>query len=97
MARTKFATLEAMIVISTAGYFDVYPSGDRVANVEARLSRDHRPARPRRPDRQPARRFGPNSIALRVAVASWSSEHGAAAVRGELGAGRNGKQVVPAA
>jgi hypothetical protein len=96
MARTKFATIEAMIVISTAGYFDVYPSGDRVANSKPAyrgtidlLDRDVRTG-----NRLTVR---PDSIALRVAVASWSSEHGAAAVRGDLGAGRNGKQVVPAA
>lgn len=96
MARTKFATLEAMIVVSTAGYFDVYPSGDRVASSKPAyrgtidlLDRDVRTG-----NRLTVR---PDSIALRVAVASWSSEHGAAAVRGELGAGRNGKQVVPAA
>jgi hypothetical protein len=96
MARTKFATPEAMIVISTAGYFDVYPSGDRVANSKPAyrgtidlLDRDVRTG-----NRLTVR---PDSIALRVAVASWSSEHGAAAVRGDLGAGRNGKQIVPTA
>jgi hypothetical protein len=95
MARTKFATPEALIVISTDGYFDVYPSGERVANSRPayrgtidQLDRDVRAG-----NRLTVR---PDSIALRVAVASWSSEHGAAAVRGDLGAGRNGKQVVPA-
>jgi hypothetical protein len=96
MARTKFITPEALIVISTDGYFDVYPSGERVANAKPAyrgtidlLERDVRAG-----NRLTVR---PDSIALRVAVATWSSEHGAAAVRGELGAGRDGKQIVPAA
>lgn len=96
MARTKFATPEALIVISTDGYFDVHPSGQLLANVTPAfrgtidlLDRDVRTG-----NRLTVR---PDSIALRVAVAAWSSEHGAAAVRGDLGAGRNGKQVVPAA
>ena len=96
MARTPFTTPEAQIVVSTDGYFDVYPSGARPANSRPafrgtidQLDRDVRAG-----NRLTVR---PDSIALRVAVASWSSEHGAAAVRGELGAGRNGKQVIPAA
>ncbi len=96
MARTKFATPEALIVVSTDGYFDVYPSGKRVANSRPAyrgtidlLDRDVRTG-----NRLTVR---PDSVALRVAVASWSSEHGTAAVRGDLGAGRDGKQVAPAA
>jgi len=96
MARTKFATPEALIVVSTDGYFDVYPSGERVADAKPayrgtidQLDRDVRAG-----NRLTVR---PDSIALRVAVASWSSDHGAAAVRGDLGTGRGGKQVVPAA
>ena len=96
MARTKFATPEALIVISTDGYFDVYPSGERVVNAKPayrgtidQLDRDVRAG-----NRLTVR---PDSIALRVAVASWSSDHGAAAVRGDLGAGRGGKQVAPTA
>lgn len=96
MARTKFTTPEARIVVSTDGYFDVYPSGERLAGARPAyrgtidlLDRDVRTG-----NRLTVR---PDSIALRVAVASWSSDHGAAAVRGELGAGRDGKQVVPSA
>ena len=33
MARTKFVTPEALIVISTDGYFDVFPLGARVPNA----------------------------------------------------------------
>jgi hypothetical protein len=96
MARTKFTTPEALIVVSTDGYFDVYPSGRLLANVTPAyrgtidlLDRDVRAG-----NRLTVR---PDSIALRVAVASWSSEHGTAAVRGDLGRGRDGKQVVPVA
>ena len=96
MARTKFTTPEALIVISTDGYFDVYPSGRLLANVSPAyrgtidlLDRDVRTG-----NRLTVR---PDSIALRVAVASWSSARGAAAVRGDLGRGRAGTQVVPVA
>ena len=36
----------------------------------------------------------PGSPALAVAVSAWSDEHGAAAVRGDLGAGRDGNEIV---
>jgi hypothetical protein len=96
MARTKFATPEAMIVISTAGYFDVYPSGERVATSRPafRGTIDLLDREIRTGNRLTVR---PDSIALRVAVGTWSSEHGAAAVRGDLGKGRDGKQILPAA
>jgi len=95
MARTKFVTPEALIVISTDGYFDVFPLGARVPNARPayRGTVDLLDREVRAGDRLTVR---PDSIALRVAVASWSSEHGAAAARGEMGAGRNGKQVTPA-
>jgi hypothetical protein len=95
MARTKFVTPEALIVISTDGYFDVFPLGARVPNARPayRGTVDLLDREVRAGDRLTVR---PDSIALRVAVASWSSEHGAAALRGEMGAGRNGKQVTPA-
>jgi len=35
----------------------------------------------------------PDSVALDAAVAVWSRNHGAAAVRGDLGLGRNGSTV----
>jgi hypothetical protein len=96
MSRTTLITPEAQIVVSTDGYFDVYPSGKRLAGAKPvyrgtldLLDRDVRLG-----NRLTVR---PDSIALREAVASWSSEHGAAAVRGDLGAGRDGKQVVPPA
>ena len=96
MARTKFTTPEGLVVVSTDGYFDVYPSGVRPASDRPayRGTIDLLDREVRLGNRLTVR---PDSIALRVAVASWSSEHGAAAVRGELGAGRDGHQVVPTA
>ena len=96
MARTTFDTPEALIVISTDGYFDVYPLGGRAANSRPayRGTIDMLDREVRLGDRLTVR---PDSIALRVAVASWSSEHGAAAIRGDLGGGRDGKTLAPAA
>jgi hypothetical protein len=94
MSRTTFSLPETSIVVSTDGYFDVYPTGDR--------SNGDRPAYRGRlselgtgirgiDDRLAVR---PSSTALATAVAAWSSEHGATAVRGELGKGRDGNEVV---
>jgi hypothetical protein len=35
----------------------------------------------------------PGSVALADAITTWSTAHGAAAVRGEMGRGRDGNQV----
>jgi hypothetical protein len=90
MARTPFSPAEANIVVSSDGYFDVYPSisrsdGDkpayrgRIAELGAGMrSVDDRLA------------VRPGSVALADAVTAWSAVHGAAAVRGELGRGRDG-------
>jgi hypothetical protein len=92
MARTPFASPEARIVVSSDGFFDVYPSsvrenGDKPAyrGVLAELGAGIRGG----DDRLAVR---PGSVALAEAVTAWSSEHGAAAVRGELGKGRDGNQ-----
>jgi hypothetical protein len=78
-------------VVSTDGYFDVYPSsgrsdGDRPSyrGHLAELGTGIRGA----DDRLAVR---PGSVALANAVTAWSAVHGAAAVRGELGGGRDGK------
>ena len=92
MARTSFSPAEAIIVVSTDGYFDVYPSttrsdGDRPAyrGVLAELGAGIRGA----DDRLAVR---PGSAALSRAITAWSTAHGSAAVRGELGRGRDGTQ-----
>ena len=74
------------------GYFDVYPSttrsnGDKPAyrGQLAELGAGIRGG----DDRLAVR---PGSIILNDAVNAWSALHGAAAVRGELGRGRDGNQ-----
>ncbi len=94
MARIPFSPPEANIVVSSEGYFDVYPStarsnGDRPAyrGQLAELGAGIRGS----DDRLAVR---PGSVALADAVNAWSKTHGAAAVRGDLGRGRDGKQSV---
>jgi hypothetical protein len=92
MARTPFSPPEANIVVSSDGYFDVYPSSDRTNGDKpayrgrlAELGAGIRGAN----DRLAVR---PGSVALAAAVRAWSSANGAAAVRGDLGRGRDGNQ-----
>ena len=92
MARMPFSTAEAYIVVSSAGYFDVYPSSERLTGDKpayrgqlAELGAGIRAAN----DRLAVR---PGSRALAAAVSAWSAAHGAAAVRGDLGRGRAGNQ-----
>ena len=92
MARTSFTSPAASIVVSTDGYFDVYPpaersNGDRPAyrGGLAELGAGIRGI----DDRLAVR---PSSAALASAVEAWSAVHGVAAVRGELGRGRDGTQ-----
>jgi hypothetical protein len=94
MARTSFSSPESNIVVSSDGYFDVYPptarsNGDKPVyrGTLAELGPGIRGAN----DRLAVR---PGSAALADAVTAWSAVHGAAAVGGELGRGRNGKQPV---
>jgi hypothetical protein len=92
MARTSFSPPEANIVVSSDGYFDVYPStprsnGDKPAyrGVLAELGQEIRGT----DDRLAVR---PGSVALADAVTAWSAVHGAAALGGELGGGRDGNE-----
>lgn len=92
MARTAFSAPEAHIVVSSDGYFDVYPStprtnGDKPAyrGVLAELGQDIRGT----DDRLAVR---PGSPALADAVIAWSAVNGAAALGGELGRGRDGTE-----
>jgi hypothetical protein len=92
MARTPFSTREAHVVVSSDGYFDVYPSlrrspGDRPSyrGVLAELGAGLRGA----DDRLAIR---PGSPVLANAVTAWAAVHGAAAIRGDLGRGRDGQQ-----
>jgi len=88
MARRAFSSPAANIVVSTDGYFDVYPpttrnGGERPAyrGGIAELGAGIRGT----DDRLTVR---PDSPALAAAVEAWSAVHGAAAVRGEMGKGR---------
>jgi hypothetical protein len=94
MARTAFASPDANIVVSTDGYFDVYPpvtrtDGDKPA-YRGRLAELGHGIRGV-DDRLAVR---PDSTALADAVTAWSDEHGAAAVRGDLGGGRTKDEVL---
>jgi hypothetical protein len=92
MARTPFSSPEANIVVSSDGYFDVYPATDR--------SNGDKPAyRGRLAELGPGIRGGddrlavrPGSVALADAVSAWSTANGAAALRGDLGGGRDGNE-----
>ena len=93
MARTAFSPAEATIVVCSDGYFDVYPSAARTNGDKpsyrgrlAELGTGIRGA----DDRLAVR---PGSVALAAAVTAWSAVHGTAAVRGELGGGRDGNEV----
>ncbi len=92
MARTPFSAPEAHVVVSSDGYFDVYPSADRTNGDKpayrgrlAELGAGIRGA----DDRLAVR---PGSVALAEAVSAWSAVHGAAALGGELGLGRDGNE-----
>ena len=84
--------LRRTIVVSTDGYFDVYPSsarsnGDKPAyrGVVAELGQEIRGT----DDRLAVR---PDSIALADAVTAWSAVNGADALGGTLGGGRDGNE-----
>ena len=96
MARRSFRTADAHIVVSTDGYFDVFPPVDRTPNdkpayrgVLAELGATVRG----QDDRLSVR---PESPVLDAAVSTWSRSHGAAAVRGDMGLGRGAQVAVPA-
>ena len=93
MARTSFPAPEAHIVVSSDGYFDVYPSsarsnGDRPA-YRGRLA-ELGPGIRGIDDRLAVR---PGSAALADAVSSWAAVNGAAALGGVLGRGRDGNEL----
>ena len=92
MARTSFTSPHANVVVSSDGYFDVYPPADR-SNGDKPAYRGHLAelgSGIRGPNDRLAVR--PDSAALADAVEAWSAVNGGAAVRGELGRGRDGTQ-----
>jgi hypothetical protein len=94
VARTSFSSPDSNIVVSSDGYFDVYPPTDR-SNGDKPAYRgmlSELGAGIRGADGRLAVR--PGSVALADAVTAWSAVNGAAAVGGALGRGRDGTQVV---
>lgn len=92
MSRTAFASPDSHIVVSTDGYFDVYPATGRSAGdkpvYRGRLAELGAGIRGL-DDRLAVR---PASAALADAVTAWSAVHGASANRGDLGGGRDGHE-----
>jgi hypothetical protein len=92
MSRTSFTSPTATIVVSTSGFFDVYPptgrsNGDKPAyrgNI-AELGAGLRGVN----DRLAVR---PDSAALADAVRAWADSRGSAAVKGDDGRGRDGTE-----
>ena len=94
MSRTSFSPPEARIVVSTDGYFDVYPSSARTDGDKpayrgriAELGTGMRGL----DDRLAVR---PTSVALNDAVIAWSAVNGASALAGGMGKGRDGNEPV---
>jgi hypothetical protein len=92
MSRRSFSPPEATIVVSTDGYFDVYPpiartNGDKPAyrGRVAELGSGMRGL----DDRLAVR---PSSTALAEAVGLWASVNGKSALRGKMGGGRDGNE-----
>ncbi len=92
MGRTSFVAPEALVVVSTDGYFDVFSPAGRAENdkpayrgLVEELGSGIRGTGGRLAIR-------PTSHRLAAAVAGWAKAHGLAAVSGDLGAGRDGHQ-----
>jgi hypothetical protein len=88
VARRPFHTSEALIVVSTDGYFDVFAPTPRQPNARPKyrgLIAELGPTVRGQGGRLSVR---PDSVALDEAVSAWSGLHGAAAVSGDLGLSR---------
>lgn len=94
MSRTSFSPPEARIVVSTDGYFDVYPASTRTngdkPSYRGRLAELGSGIRGV-DDRLAVR---PDSIALNDAVVAWAAVNGASALAGSLGSGRDGNEPI---
>jgi hypothetical protein len=92
VSRRSFTSPETTIVVSSDGYFDVYPpvarsNGDKPA-YRGRLN--ELGAGIRGADERLAVR--PSSVLLAEAVEAWSAVNGAAALGGVIGRGRDGNE-----
>jgi hypothetical protein len=92
MARTPFSPPEARIVVSSDGYFDVYPSSDRSDGDQPAYRGQLAELGPGIRGLDDRLAVRPGSVALADAVNAWSTNHGEAAVRGDMGRGRDGNQ-----
>lgn len=95
MARRPFQTSDALIVVSTDGYFDVFAPAPRQPNARPKyrgLIAELGPTVRGLGGRLSVR---PDSIALDEAVTAWSGLHGAAAVNGDLGLSRDADVEAP--
>ena len=92
MSRTSFATPTVQIIVGTAGYFDVHPNTPRsneAKPVYRGLLVELGPGVRGPGDRLALR---PGSARLRTVVEAWAAAHGAEALAGGLGRGRDGNQ-----
>ena len=92
MSRRSFPLPESTIVVSTEGYFDVYPPIARTDSDKPayRGRLNELGAGIRGVDGRLAVR--PSSTALADAVTAWSAVNGAEAVGGSIGRGRDGNE-----
>jgi hypothetical protein len=93
VARISFSSPASSIVVCSDGYFDVYPPVARVGGDKPVYRGELGELGPgiRGLDARLAVR--PDSAALAGAVEAWSAANGSAAVRGDLGAGRDGSAI----
>jgi len=88
MARRPFLTPDALVVVSTDGYFDVYPSVGRNPNTKPTYRGLLSELGPTVRGQDGKLSVRPDSAVLTDAVSVWSSHNGASAVEGKLGRGR---------
>jgi hypothetical protein len=89
VARTLFPTAEALVIVSSDGYFDVFASADRKPNQRPAYRGTIAELGPTVRGRDGGLSVRPSSAILRDAVAAWSSAKGKDALRGSLGGGRD--------
>jgi hypothetical protein len=90
MARRPFHTPEALVVVSTDGYFDVFAPISRPENAKPAYRGVITELGPTVRGGDGSLGVRPDSAALDAAVAVWSRQHGSDAVNGKLGHGRDG-------
>jgi hypothetical protein len=96
MARRPFITPDALVVVSSDGYFDVFPTAARKPNAKPAYRGVIAELGPTVRGQDGRLSVRPDSAALAAAVSTWSREHGEAAVTGKLGRGRSEAEAKPA-